>query len=182
MTEGYIKLYRSLTRWEWYHDAPTRALFVHLLLTVNFEEVQWRGIAIGRGERVTSQQKLAEELNLSVKQVRTALSHLKRTGEVAYETNRQWSLFRVVRYDEYQSGADERAKAGQTGGEAGAKEGQQYKKEKNNNKNNNRLSRNFGEKKTAPKKGTAGISGRFDYREFERRSEEYIRSKGKGTG
>lgn len=130
MDGGYIKLYRTLTRWEWYQDHATRALFIHLLLTVNFEDVPWRGIVIRRGQRVASYEKLAEELNLSVKQIRTALARLKRTGEVTSEARCQYSLFTVVRYDRYQSKDGKRADEGQAKGKQKAGEGQQDKKEK----------------------------------------------------
>lgn len=34
---GFIALHRSLLKWEWYTDENTKALFIHLLLTVNYE-------------------------------------------------------------------------------------------------------------------------------------------------
>lgn len=34
---GFILLHRSILRWEWYGDLNTARLFIHLLLTVNYE-------------------------------------------------------------------------------------------------------------------------------------------------
>ena len=65
---GYIKLYRSLLDWEWYDDTVTKCLFLHLLLTVNAYDEDWKGIVIKRGSRVSSYTKLSEELHFTIKQ------------------------------------------------------------------------------------------------------------------
>lgn len=36
--EGWISLYRKILNWEWYSDANTFRLFIHLLLQANHEE------------------------------------------------------------------------------------------------------------------------------------------------
>ena len=41
MDEGYIKLFRSMTKWEWYSDTNTKAVFLHLLLNANLEETRY---------------------------------------------------------------------------------------------------------------------------------------------
>ena len=33
---GFIKLYREILDWQWYGEAATLKLFLHLLLTVNY--------------------------------------------------------------------------------------------------------------------------------------------------
>ena len=99
---GFILLHRSILRWEWYGDLNTARLFIHLLLTVNYEPQRWQGIAVERGQRVASLAKLADETGLTVKQVRTALEHLKRTGEVTHKATSKYGLFTVNHYDRYQ--------------------------------------------------------------------------------
>ena len=99
---GFILLHRSILRWEWYGDLNTARLFIHLLLTVNYEPQRWQGIAVERGQRVASLAKLADETGLTVKQVRTALEHLKRTGEVTHTATSKYGLFTVNHYDRYQ--------------------------------------------------------------------------------
>lgn len=42
-----------------------------------------------------------------MKQVRTALGKLKKTGEITVETNRHYTIVTVAKYDEYQSAPDE---------------------------------------------------------------------------
>ena len=51
---GFILLHRSILRWEWYGDLNTARLFIHLLLTVNYEPQRWQGIAVERGQRVVA--------------------------------------------------------------------------------------------------------------------------------
>ena len=50
---GFIKIYRSMLKWEWYEDVNTKAVFLHLLLTANFKDTKWQGITIKRGEVIT---------------------------------------------------------------------------------------------------------------------------------
>ncbi|MBQ5686491.1 MAG: hypothetical protein IIV23_02215, partial [Ruminococcus sp.] len=55
---GYIKLHRKLTKWEWYHNANTFRVFIHLLLTANYEPRRFEGKVIDIGQRATSIHKL----------------------------------------------------------------------------------------------------------------------------
>ncbi|MDO4615544.1 MAG: hypothetical protein Q4B15_07930, partial [Lachnospiraceae bacterium] len=89
----YIKLNRKILNWEWYDDVNTRLLFIHCLLRANWMETSWHGVKLKRGEFITSLASLAEETNLSVRNVRTALKHLKATGEV---TSRKYAKFRII--------------------------------------------------------------------------------------
>ena len=121
---GYIKIFRSILNWRWYHDANTLRVFLHLLLTANYKVHAFEDITIERGQRVVSIKKLAEELNLSEKNVRTALKHLKKTGEVAVKATSKYSIITIKNYNFYQSAAnDGRAADTQT-----ASYGRQYKK------------------------------------------------------
>lgn len=114
MNNGYIKLHRKITDWEWYQDANTFRVFIHLLLECNHEDRKWRGITIQRGECFTSIRRLSEALKLSVREVRTALEHLKTTQEIAVETtserakrfSRQGTFITIENYENYQMRAD----------------------------------------------------------------------------
>ena len=81
--QGWVKAYRQLLDWEWYTDVPTFKLFLHLLLIVNREPQQWRGQTLSSGSVVTSISALASGSGLSDMQVRTALKHLQKTGEIS---------------------------------------------------------------------------------------------------
>ena len=68
---GFIKLDRKILNWEWYKNKNTRLVFLHLLLTANYEPGEWRGIKYGVGECLTSLPKLATDCSLTIQQVRT---------------------------------------------------------------------------------------------------------------
>ena len=131
---GYIKLYRSMVDWEWYDDLITKAVFLHLLITVNIDDNLWHGVLVKRGSRVSSYKVLARELKLSIKQIRTAINHLERSGEVARSKYPKYSVFTLVNYDKFQGGAGKTASKGQGEGIVGASKGQQYKKVEESNK------------------------------------------------
>ena len=43
MEGGWIKLYSKFLEWEWYTDVNTKAVFIHLLLTANYEQKKMEG-------------------------------------------------------------------------------------------------------------------------------------------
>lgn len=102
LESGYIRLYRSFLTWEWYSDSATKDVFLHLILTANWEPKKWKGITVERGQRVYSSQKLAEELHMSRQATRTAINHLISTGEVTNLSTPQYSIITIKNYDLYQ--------------------------------------------------------------------------------
>lgn len=135
MEEGYIKIHRKILDWEWYTDQNTFCVFLHCLFKANWKDGRFRGIEIPRGSFVTSLQTLSDELNMSVKSVRTALDHLKTTGELASKTYPHWRVITVVKYNDYQDdgrlNGKQTASKGQTNGKQRATI-EKYKNKKNN--------------------------------------------------
>ena len=111
---GYIKLYRQMLDWGWYDDTNTKVVFLHLLLTANFKDTEWHGIQLKRGDVVTSIPSLAAALKLSERNVRTAISHLKATGEVTDKTFSKFRIISIKNYSQYQD--DDRQSDRQTSG------------------------------------------------------------------
>ena len=108
---GFIVLQRKILSWDWYKDSNTKAVFLHLLLTANYEPGEWRGVKIKVGQRITSISKLSNELDLSFKEIRTALKHLQKTGEVACESTSQYTVITIKNYERYQKAASATASA-----------------------------------------------------------------------
>ena len=98
----YIKLDRNILRWGWYTNPNTLRVFLHLLLTANIADKNFENITVKRGETVTSYEKLSATLDLSVQQVRTALTHLKSTGEITTCQHAKYQVITVIKYNEYQ--------------------------------------------------------------------------------
>lgn len=98
-----ISIHRKILDRERYDNINTKVLFIHLLLTVNIEDKQWRWKTIERGSRITSIWKLSEEIWLTVKQTRLALDRLINTWEIGKQTTNEYSKFSISKYDDYQS-------------------------------------------------------------------------------
>lgn len=130
----YIKVFRKMLEWEWYTDVNTTKLFLHCLLKANWKPGSWHGYKYKRGQFITSLPSLARETGLTIKEVRTALKHLKRTGEVADWHDSKIRIITVVSYDQFQAmgrptgrqGADK----GQAEGRQGAADIRTYKNNK----------------------------------------------------
>lgn len=140
---GFILLHRKITEWEWYSNPNTFRVFLHCLLMANFTDGRFEGQEIKRGQFVTSLPSLSKQTCLSVQQVRTALDHLKSTGEITDTSTSKYRVITVVKYDNYQdvnrqnnsqSTGNQQASNSQSTGNQ-----QQYN---NNNKNNNEKKNN----------------------------------------
>lgn len=107
LESGYIRLYRSFLTWEWYTDGITKDVFLHLILTANWEPKKWRGTTVERGQRVYSRASLAREMKVSEQNIRTALNHLISTGEVTNQATPQYSIITIKNYDLYQQATSE---------------------------------------------------------------------------
>lgn len=102
MKNGFVKIFRSMTDWEWYGDMLTKTVFLHLLLTVNIEKSRWQGIDIPKGARACSYGSLAKELNISIQQARTAISHLQLTQEITVKRYPKFSVISIKKWSSYQ--------------------------------------------------------------------------------
>lgn len=99
---GFIKLYRKMREWGWYSDPPTKIVFLHLLILAQYEENFYRGVHLKVGEVVATYPDIAEECGLSVQNVRTAIEHLKSTGELTVKRYPKFSVYTVENYSQYQ--------------------------------------------------------------------------------
>lgn len=79
---GWIKIHRSIERWEWVDDPVMFYFWGRLLLLANWEDRQFRGQTIPRGSFLTSYRGLAAKLKLSVRQVRTCIGRLVDSGQI----------------------------------------------------------------------------------------------------
>ena len=134
LENGFIKLYRSLLKWEWYGDVNTTATFIHMLLKANFEDVKWRGIVIKRGSFVSSIAKMAKEIGITQMELRTAISHLKLTHEITQSSTNKYTVFTVNNYEKFQALTYKTTNKQQSTNKQITIKQQQYK---NNKKNKN---------------------------------------------
>ena len=100
--DGWIKLHRKITEWEWYHDVKVSRVFLHLLLCACFKPCRFAGHTLKAGQYVTSYRRLAVDTGLSVDEVRTVVKKLKLTGEIITKTTNKYTIVTVVNYNDYQ--------------------------------------------------------------------------------
>lgn len=106
MDKGWIKLHRKLVDWEWYHDTNTMRVFLHFLLTVNYQDKKWRGILIKKGQLVTSRRTLEKRLNISQQSIRTSLANLLLTHEITLKPTHRFSIITLIKWADYQGSVE----------------------------------------------------------------------------
>lgn len=104
--KGWISIYRKIEEWEWYSDTITFRIFFQLLLQANHESVLYKGQKINRGQTLTSYKQLIERIGdkkITIQQTRTAINHLKSTGEITTQSTGNGLLVTIEKYDLYQT-------------------------------------------------------------------------------
>lgn len=100
---GFIKIHRRMLGWEWYDNPKTKAVFLHLLLTANWKRTTYHGYDLNAGDVIIGRKKLASALGISERETRTALEHLKRSGEITtIKTTNKFTIIRVEKWAFYQ--------------------------------------------------------------------------------
>lgn len=98
---NFVRMSLGIVKWEWYTDISTKVLFLHLILSVNWQDGNFKGTVVKRGQIITSLQHLAEDTGLSVQQVRTAINKLKSTHEITHESTNHYTMITLCNYEAY---------------------------------------------------------------------------------
>lgn len=102
MKGTFVKVYRDILQWRWFQDRNTLQLWIYILASANIKDNDFMTTTVKRGELATSYPRLAAATGLTENQVRTALSHLKSTGEITVRKCPKFSVITVNNYDLYQ--------------------------------------------------------------------------------
>ena len=100
--EGWIKLYRKFSEWEWFNISEMVHLFIYLLLNANHEDGKWRGIEIKRGQILTGLNSLNENTGISLQTLRTCLRRLEETQEINSKVTNKYRIITICNYECYQ--------------------------------------------------------------------------------
>lgn len=100
---SWVKLHRTITEWEWYTDANTMRVWMHLLLSANYKPGRFRGEPIKAGQVAAGRISIARDLKLTEQQVRTSLEKLKKTKEITMVSTSLFSIITIVNWAQYQS-------------------------------------------------------------------------------
>ena len=145
---GWVKLHRQFLDWEWYKNSNTKSVFLHLLLSAGMAERKQQGFTLQAGELITTLPRLSGELGLTEKEVRTALNHLEKTGEISQKRTNKFRLITIEKWGFYQS---EDVSMGSQGADKGQTKGRQragLEKEYKNKEYKNTISKGSAPKKT----------------------------------
>ena len=137
----YIKLDRNILRWRWWQRSKVLHVFLFLLLNANVADHEFEQAIIHRGQVATSLGSIVKSTGLTIREVRTAISTLKKTGEVTSKSNNRYQVFTIVNYDRYQ---DNRQAKRQTNGQPSDKQATSKRQQYKNNKNDNNEKNNKG--------------------------------------
>jgi hypothetical protein len=100
--QGWIKLHRKMTEWEWFQKSEMVHLFVHLLLMANHKPKPWQGIDIKRGQVVTGLKSLKKATGISTQTLRTCLSKLEKSGNLTSKSTNKYRIITLCNYETYQ--------------------------------------------------------------------------------
>jgi hypothetical protein len=99
---GWIKLHRKFTDWEWFNISEMVHLFIYLLINANNKDGEWRGISIKRGQILTGLNSLNKNTKISIQTLRTCLKRLENTKEINIKSTNKYSIITICKYDDYQ--------------------------------------------------------------------------------
>lgn len=97
--DGYVKLPRSLSEWEWFDDPNTLKVYIKLLFAAEFRDRRYKGCELKRGQLLTTIPKISTLCGLSPQQTRTVLERLKATDKITVKTTNKFSIITLVEYD-----------------------------------------------------------------------------------
>ena len=101
-TSSWIKLDRRILKWGWYSDMNVKGVFLHLLLIASYEDGEYLGNKIKRGQAIIGTVETANQLGITRQQLRTALSKLEKSGEISKKTTNKFTLITIENYSKYQ--------------------------------------------------------------------------------
>jgi len=107
VSEGWIKIHRSMREWRWASEPNMVSLWVHLLINACWEDRNWKGVSVKRGQVIFGRKEWAEKCGITEQSLRTCIERLKSTNEITIESTSKYSIVTVVNYEEYQAKEEE---------------------------------------------------------------------------
>lgn len=100
--DGWIKLHRKITDWEWWGKPEMIKLLILFICKANIEDKMWQGLLIKRGQFVSSLDALRAESGFSIQKIRTCLKRFENTQEITIKSTNKYSIVTVCNYESYQ--------------------------------------------------------------------------------
>jgi len=96
---GFVKLPDSLPQWDWFDDKNTVYVYIRLILSAAWEERDYKGVNLKRGQLVISQRDFANKCSVSRQELRTILNRLIATHKITQTATSKFSVVTVLDYD-----------------------------------------------------------------------------------
>ena len=110
MHRGYIKLWRKCTDSKMYQNPKLWTLWTYLLLEATHKPIKrYIGNQVVEqmpGQYITGRKRLAKELRVSERSIRTPLLALVKDQKVTIKTTNKYSIISIVNWDTYQPEKD----------------------------------------------------------------------------
>jgi uncharacterized phage protein (TIGR02220 family) len=136
---GWLCLYRSLSKKGWYKKSDYVHLWIHLLIKANYKDTQnWfngKLITINKGQLITTRKELSYETGIQNSKIERVLKCLEIEQQIEQQKTNTSRLISILNYDKYQSG--EQRNEQQVNNERTTSENIHYYNINNINNNNN---------------------------------------------
>ena len=106
---GFITIQRKITEWRWWGNQAAMSLWLYILVNANWKDGWWNHgqEVVKRGEFITSQGKIANELEMNRKTVARYLKLFVEEGQIEVITDNTKTLIKVINYAKYQDVPDD---------------------------------------------------------------------------
>ena len=112
--QGYIKIHRKIKQWQHYKEPAIKAVFVDLLLDAAHKPTWQSGVRLAVGECISSTRTLAANNGLAAHTVTKALNLLIESGEIARRRVGNTTIFKILKYADYQDKSSKSVANGNT--------------------------------------------------------------------
>lgn len=101
---GFITIDRDIQYWRWWGNPYATTIWLYILVNANWKEGWWGGgsVRVRRGEFVTSQRKMAEDLRMDKRTIRYWLKRFENDGQITLNVTTQFTSIFVINYEKYQ--------------------------------------------------------------------------------
>lgn len=154
-TSGYIHLHRSLLTWDYHNNPIMFSVWAHLLMLAEYEDCQYEGITIHRGELIVSQQWLAQKVGITEKQLRLCLQKLEEGNEISKKKAGKKTMITILKFAGYQADTNPSSSEGAIKTPTSSDEKGQQKGDIGRNINNNIKNLSDGEIQKSTPQGSA---------------------------
>ncbi|HEJ7098729.1 TPA: DNA replication protein [Serratia marcescens] len=104
--KGFALLHRKIKDLPFYKDSEATHLWVHIILTANYEPTvvttEFGDIILRRGEFITGRSKLELDTGISESRIKYLLNKFEKLGMISRESTKKFTRIFVVKYDDYQ--------------------------------------------------------------------------------